>query len=237
MNAHGRTVSLVALALGVLGLLVLLSAGPGTRLGLWHFRTGLGFLRYASYLGIGAALLGLVGLAMGGARGMAAAAVLAAIAPIAVPVQFMRTVKALPMIHDITTDPEDPPSFSAVLPARGTTSNPVAYAGAELAAQQRAAYPDIQPLRLPDPPGPALARASSAARALGWEIVSEDPGRGYLEATDTTTWFGFKDDVAVRVRAEGTGSRIDVRSTSRVGKSDVGANARRIRRFLDALRR
>jgi uncharacterized protein (DUF1499 family) len=237
MHRTGRALSLLALVAGVLGLLVLLSAGPGTRFGLWHFRTGLQGLRYAAYLGIAAAVLGLVGLALGGARGKAALALLAAAAPIAVPVQFMRTAKAVPPIHDITTDTVDPPAFSAVLPARGADSNPVTYAGAGLAAQQKAAYPDLQPLRLPDAPGPAFAKAASAAREMGWQIVAEDAGKGILEATDTTTWFGFKDDVVVRVRPEGAGSRIDVRSTSRVGKSDVGANAARIKRYLAAISR
>jgi hypothetical protein len=235
MHGTGRTVSLLALGVAVVGLLVLLSAGPGTRFGLWHYRIGLLALRWAAYLGIGALVLGLGGLALGGARKAAALALLIAAAPVAIPVQFMRTVKALPMIHDIATDTDNPPAFAAVLPARGAQSNPVAWAGPEHAALQKAAYPDVQPLRVPEPPGPAFAKAASAARGMGWEIVAEDPGKGVLEATETTTWFGFKDDVVVRVTPEGTGSRIDVRSTSRVGKSDVGANAARIRRYLAAI--
>jgi uncharacterized protein (DUF1499 family) len=75
----------------------------------------------------------------------------------------------------------------------------------------------------------------AAARAQGWEIVAAVPAEGRIEATDTTRFFGFKDDIVIRVKAEGAGSRVDVRSLSRVGKSDVGKNASRIRAYLIAL--
>jgi len=85
------------------------------------------------------------------------------------------------------------------------------------------------------PPDRAFARAQAAARALGWRIVAAAPAEGRLEASDTTWWFGFTDDIVVRVRATAQGSRIDVRSASRVGRSDLGVNARRIRAFLAAV--
>ncbi|MGH7421143.1 MAG: DUF1499 domain-containing protein, partial [Candidatus Rokuibacteriota bacterium] len=85
-------------------------------------------------------------------------------------------------------------------------------------------------------PDRVLARAVDVARGLGWEIVAVAPAEGRLEATDRTPWFGFRDDVVVRVRPDGAGSRVDVRSVSRVGRSDLGTNARRIRGFLEALR-
>jgi uncharacterized protein (DUF1499 family) len=81
-----------------------------------------------------------------------------------------------------------------------------------------------------------FARAVEAARALGWEIVAAVPADGRLEATDRTRWFGFRDDVVVRVRPDGAGTRVDIRSVSRVGRSDLGTNARRIRAFVEALR-
>ena len=92
------------------------------------------------------------------------------------------------------------------------------------------------PAVLAMPPARAFDRALEAAKRQGWEIVAAVPGEGRIEATDTTRWFGFKDDVVVRVRPDGAGSRVDVRSVSRVGRGDVGTNARRIRGFLDALR-
>jgi uncharacterized protein (DUF1499 family) len=157
------------------------------------------------------------------------------VAAAVVPLQLLRTARAVPPIHDITTDTADPPAFEAVLPLRADASNPVEYAGEEVAEQQRQAYPEVQPLLLDDPPARAFERALAAARDMGWEIVDADPGRGRIEATDTTLWFGFKDDVVVRVRPDGNGSRIDVRSLSRIGGSDLGANAARIRAYLARL--
>ncbi|HEX7466433.1 MAG TPA: DUF1499 domain-containing protein, partial [Usitatibacter sp.] len=86
-----------------------------------------------------------------------------------------------------------------------------------------------------DPPQKATQSAIDAARACGWEVVSSDAPSGRIEATDTSLWFGFKDDIVVRVRPDGAGSRVDVRSVSRVGKSDIGANAKRVRGFLARL--
>jgi uncharacterized protein (DUF1499 family) len=125
----------------------------------------------------------------------------------------------------------------AVVARRAATnaSNPPEYAGPEVAAQQKKAYPDLAPIRLAVPPAQAFDKARAAAQALGWEIVASDPAEGRLEATDTTRWFAFKDDVVVRIRPDGDGSRVDVRSKSRVGRSDVGANAARIRAFREAL--
>ena len=154
---------------------------------------------------------------------------------LAVPVTAIYGAIGTPPIHDITTDPEDPPLFDAIVAIRGDESNPLER-GPDLAATQRAAYPDIQSLVVGRPPDEVLEMSRAAAEDFGWEVVTVDPGRGFMEATDTTTWFGFKDDVAVRLRPVGPdATRVDVRSISRVGGGDMGANAARIRRFLDAL--
>lgn len=149
-----------------------------------------------------------------------------------IPWQWWQVVKSVPMIHDITTDTETPPKFVAVLPLRASAPNTAEYEGPELAAQQRTGYPDLGPLSLQIPPAQAFSHALAVAKDMGWEVVANEPGEGRIEATDTTFWFGFKDDVVVRIAAAGTGSRIDVRSVSRVGKSDVGANAKRITEYL-----
>lgn len=231
--SSGRVLVRQGIAAAVLGALAVAAAGPATRFGLWHFRTGLTSMRYAAYVALAGAALALVGgLLRGGWRG-AVAGVLVGLAGAAGPWQFQRTARSVPPIHDITTDTEDPPPFRAVLPARAGAANPPEYPGAEVAAQQKRAYPDVQPLRLPDPPPVAFDRALATARVMRWEIVAAEREEGRIEATDTTPWFGFKDDVVVRIRPEGGGSRLDVRSKSRVGRSDVGANARRIRRFLE----
>jgi uncharacterized protein (DUF1499 family) len=141
----------------------------------------------------------------------------------------------VPPIHDITTDAGDPPAFVALMPARKASANGADYRR-ESFQLQRAAYAEIQPLRLEEKPDRVFQRARDAARALGWDVVASDATAGRIEATDTTAWWGFKDDVVVRVRAEGEGTRVDVRSMSRVGRSDLGANAARVRAFLAKLR-
>ena len=227
----------LAVGLGWLALALLLLAGPGTRLGLWDFGTGFSVLRWAAYLGIAGVVLGLVVLITRPAtsRAAVALAMVAGIIAALVPWSWMRTAKRVPPIHDITTDTEHPPEFVAVLPLRADAPNPATYEGAEIAAAQHEAYPDVRPLTTSSPPAATFDRALEAAREMGWDIVAFDKDAGRIEATATTRWFGFKDDVIVRITPEGTGSKVDVRSVSRVGKSDVGANAKRIREFLKRL--
>ena len=149
---------------------------------------------------------------------------------------WWQTAQQVPAIHDITTDTENPPRFVSVLPLRKDAANSAEYGGPEIAAKQRAAYPDIVPAMLPLPPAQAFDRALQTARDMGWTIVDSNSGEGRIEATDTTLWFGFKDDIIIRVTAVDQGSRVDIRSLSRVGRSDVGTNAKRIRRYLKKLK-
>jgi uncharacterized protein (DUF1499 family) len=232
----GRAVAVLALVLALAALLAVLVSGPGSRMGWWSFRIGLGvILLWAAYGALAAGVLSLIALILGGRRGMAAVALVAALAAFLPPFLFRRTAQSVPAIHDITTDTDNPPAFVAVLERRKGASNPAEYGGPAIADQQRKAYPDLRPVTLADPPPRAFERALQAAREQGWEIVEAAAAEGRIEATDTTRWFGFKDDVVVRVKPEGTGSRVDVRSKSRVGRSDVGKNASRIRAYLQAL--
>jgi uncharacterized protein (DUF1499 family) len=140
----------------------------------------------------------------------------------------------LPAINDITTNPDDPPAFSALARAaeeRGAPMKPLDQATVDA---QKAAY-DLAPIPLDAAPREALARAERAARELGWTVVASEPAAGRLEAYDVTGIFRFVDDVVIRVRPSNGGSLVDVRSKSRVGKGDVGANAARIRAFQEAL--
>lgn len=160
-----------------------------------------------------------------------------------------------PPIHDITTDTANPPAFVAVVPLREATKalNPPGYecpppptdgsrgrpcgSGATAAAAQAKAYPDIQPVLLAAEPAKAFDKALAAAKAQGWEIVAGVPEEGRIEATATTFWFGFKDDIVIRIAAAETGqTRLDIRSKSRVGLGDVGANAKRIRAWTSAVK-
>jgi len=225
-------------ALAVLAGCAAALAGFGHRWGWWHYRTGFAVLKAAAYIGIAAAAVSLAGLIITRPLVLKLGAVLSLAGMMAglftagIPWSWLRTVKAVPLIHDITTDTKDPPPFVAVLPLRKDATNPAEYGGSAIAAQQRESYPDIVPHRINAAPDRVFEKALQAARAMGWEIVEARPGELRIEATDTTFWFGFKDDVVIRVTPEQQGSRVDVRSLSRVGSSDVGTNAKRIRAYL-----
>ena len=149
--------------------------------------------------------------------------------------RWQKVARSVPSIHDITTDTQDPPPFVAILPLRASASNSAEYGGESIAVLQRAGYPDLGPATLAEPAGAAFNRALTAAREMGGEIVAADSGDGRIEAIATTRWLRFKDDVVVRVRDTEHGSRVDVRSVSRIGRSDLGTNAARIRAFLARL--
>ena len=172
--------------------------------------------------------------APGSRRPVMGAAAIAAIAGLG-PLFIVLSALGLPAIHDITTDLDDPPRFEAVVALRADAPNSLEHGGQTVADAQRQAYPDFETLVLSQPSDRVVDWAHEVAQELGWEIVAVDPEAGRVEATDTTLWFGFKDDVVVRVRPGQTGVRVDVRSVSRVGGGDLGANATRVRAFLERL--
>ncbi len=203
----GLLAGAIATAFGVLGLVGRLSTGAGS-----YTSSFLGVI-----LGVGAALLVL---------------------------NFMQAARAVPPIHDITTDTDNPPAFVAVLSLREGAMNPADYVGDNLVGEsgqtvaeaQHQAYPNIQPLFLDTEAGFAFTEAISTVQGLGWELVEANTDEGRIEAVATTFWYGFQDDVVIRIKAQPDGTtRVDVRSKSRVGVSDVGANAARIQAFMDAL--
>ncbi|MBF5043259.1 DUF1499 domain-containing protein [Aggregicoccus sp. 17bor-14] len=237
-----RAVPLLGLALAALALLLVALPGPLYRHGLLELRAGFTSMQYGAWTALAAfalCVLGLVLARLGPARGRGRWALLGLVlaAPaFALPSAFRSRARAVPPIHDISTDTGHPPAFVAVLPLRSGAANPAEYGGPEVARQQHAAYPELKPLALKVPRAEAFQRALEAARAEGWEVVATEPTEGRIEATDTTFWWGFKDDVVVRVaQGPGGGSVVDVRSVSRVGRSDVGKNAARIRGYLRRL--
>lgn len=214
-----------------------LIAGLGSRWDWWHFRTGFVILRWAAYGGVVAALCSIVAyLATRHGLTWSIFGFLIGTLTFGIPLCWWRTVRSVPSIHDITTDTQNPPAFVSILPLRKTAPNPAEYEGPGVAEKQRQGYPDIGPVTLPLPPDQAFERAYRTARKVGWEIVDRNPAEGRIEATDTTLLFAFKDDIVIRVAPVDSGSRIDLRSVSRVGKSDVGTNARRIRKYLKGLK-
>jgi uncharacterized protein (DUF1499 family) len=231
----------VTLALAVAAFALLLASGPATHAGFWDWRTGLRVFAGAATLGMIAAAAAVVILAMAivprwrARPAVPLVALCLALAAMAPPLIFRSQASHVPPIHDITTDPQDPPAFVALRAERDRSPNGSTYAGTQVFDAQRAAYPDIKPAVVPGAPRDTMQRAIDAARKLGWEVVASDAAAGRIEATDRTRWFGFSDDIVVRIRPEGTGSRVDIRSASRVGRSDVGANAHRVREFLSKL--
>lgn len=255
----------LALALSLLVPVYFAVAALGSRLGLFDWRTGLGVLivQWGPRVLIGALVIAVVALLSvlmrRPRRGWRSA--LAALLIPAMGLGYSAWVRAesadIPPIHDVATSPEDPPRFSPALIARRERTpdvNPVAALTVPLASLKKyegsrfadladrtlgqiatEAYPGVAPLRVAATPERAFAAAFAEAEARGWTIVSRDAAARTLDATATTFWFGFEDDVAVRVRPIPTGAVIDMRSTSRVGLGDMGANAARIEAFLTSV--
>ncbi len=166
---------------------------------------------------------------------LGALGVLVGLAIVLLPVLFLIKVATSPWIHDITTDMENPPEFVAARSLRSKWSYPVRYEGEKVAKVQREKYPHIAPKIVDGSPEVVFERALAVARARGWEIVAMRDGEGVFEAVESTPLLGFKDDVVVRITGAGQGARVDMRSSSRVGDTDLGVNAKRIAAFLDAL--
>jgi hypothetical protein len=244
-----RLVTRAAVLLGVGAVVAALVAAIGSGMGLWSFRTGLTALRYLFFAAAAGAVLGLVGLIMARRR---AKLMLANLLALVVALGFVlylgnlvRIAKSVPGIHDATTNLDDVPQFSRLkvradnlenIPDEGKPELKALAPEERWKAIHRAHYGDLRTVRLATPPAQTIRRVASLAHDRGWETALVD--RDKVEATATSTFFRFKDDVVVRVRpAPGGGSLVDMRSISRVGGSDVGMNAKRIRAFMADLQR
>jgi uncharacterized protein (DUF1499 family) len=235
--ARRSRIALLAGALGALGIFdillgpILIHAGVVSPMFGFQWMFGLGLLEAIVGLVVGLAALYCTRADSGlGGRGFAWTAIGCGAVAVAILALALRPGAGLPAINDITTDPEDPPTFSA-------TDRDMSYPAERFAPQQRAAYPDLEPIRVSSDAGAALALARETAKSLGWEIVSVDSEAGLLEARAVSRIFRFVDDIAVRVRPMEAGAVIDLRSKSRDGRGDLGANARRIRAFTAAMPR
>lgn len=241
---HVSRIVLLGFAIAMLAAVAMMAAAFGYRLGLWSYPFALLTLTdYAAYAAFAGGAISLVGFGRSlpsSWTGMVLSVVGVAIGGYSCHTIYQQwvTVKSVPFIHDITTDTDNPPKFEAVVAARvEVAANPHEYAGPELAFQQQCGYPDLGPYLTEASPEVAFDSALQVANHMGWEIVEADRALGRIEATDTSFWYGFKDDVVVRIKsaAEGVGTRIDMRSLSRSGRSDVGVNASRIKAYLAAL--
>jgi len=238
-----RVTAIAGLVLAVAALL-LLAAGPvGWRAGWWGYRVALATLMpYAFFTGVVA--MAISGIALITALGrtawhiivVAACGVIIGGVAAYFPWHLYQMRGTSPPFHDITTDAENPPSFAFAAAMRAAENGAgVAYPG-NAAALQAKYDPDIVPALLDLPPDQAFDRALAVVTAKRWTIVSADAKTGIIDAYDKSFWFGFTDDIAIRVTPDGEGSRVDIRSGSRQGRGDFGVNAARVRGFLTAIK-
>jgi uncharacterized protein (DUF1499 family) len=230
-------VARLARNLGVAALVLFVLGPLGIQLGMLEPFTGFRMFLMGALMGLASLGLGILGLfftrpaAYRAGRGSAAVGAALGALITAVTMVGARGGAGVPAINDITTNPDDPPVFTSDPWNHGRD---MAYP-ADFVAIQRAGYPDLAPIQVAMPPAEALARVASLFQSYGWEVVQTDPVSNTLVGTDTSKLFRFVDDIVVRVTPVGSGSVVDVRSKSRVGRGDMGANAARIRKLREGL--
>ncbi len=224
--------------LSYLSLLLLIASAAGVRLEWLHFRLGLlifALSALCSLIAIGISALCTRRQANGADRQRLSRAAIIALPAIGFFALNLFAGGNSPAIHDISTNTEAPPQFVRAPELRRSTDNPLDYS-AETAALQQQFYPELNGLVLDLPQARAQHLAEDTAVQLGWHIHYQQPG--HIEATERSFWFGFTDDIVIQVQSiSGDTSRIDLRSASRVGRSDLGVNAKRITRFLQVYQR
>jgi len=223
-------------------------AGPGTQLDAWGYGTGLAIIRNLYIPSIVVAALTILAffISLSAARHRSVVMFLAATAvtgAAVVPYLFEQRLAANPFIHDITTDFDSPPQIKAA--ANFSRKNPATYVGAKkapktdisIAEAQKAAFPDIQPVEVGKPMDDVAQTARKIIEEMNMDVLAERKDGKILtiEAAYTSFWFGFVDDFVVRIQPSSNNTRIDLRSKSRVGVSDLGANAQRVRTFVSKL--
>ncbi len=250
---------LVAIAALVMGGAILM-VGPGYQLGFWDVRKAFEILNILGgpqnilepisitpvfIVAVLALVGGIAAFAMR-SPGLGVFAIITALTAGGagyIPIEMRARGQEAPFIHDITTDFEDPPAIvaGATYPRRNPPEydGPQQVRGTELtvAETQREAYGDIDPMMAPGSVPDTAERVRTVLKRMNIEILDETDGADewIFEGVHTTLWFGFKDDFVVRLRNEGAMTRVDVRSKSRIGGSDIGMNARRTRDFMARL--
>lgn len=224
----GAMLALLAALMSMAGYLGLSAGGLDAEFAFRLFLAGVAL----SFISLAVSLIGLRQTRVSPGRNYAWTGIILSLLLLTPMAPHIKAAFSVPPIHDITTDTDNPPLFVDILPLRADAPNTAEYGGEAVAAMQKAAYPDIKPLILATPPAEAFARAQKLIGARGWILVSATPGLGRLEATAETRNMRFKDDIVIRITPDDAGSRIDMRSVSRFGQSDLGVNAGRIREFL-----
>lgn len=236
-----------SVGLGILAALLLLFSGYGYQWGWWELGTAF------TWLLPGSAIAGLISFSLAivfgfarwknssvRGRGVTGLGMLLGLVVMGTVGYWLNEAMQYPPIHDISTDIENPPKFRAIVPLRADAANDTTYGDQEKANMQLQAYPDVQAIYLDMEYDEAFDRALQAAEEMPWEeIVTSDRKAGLIEAVDKLPWFGFKDDVVIRIDTAETTEhyKLDVRSVSRIGRGDIGVNAQRIRDYLKAVQR
>ena len=223
-------------------------AGPATQLNAWDYGTGIAIIRnlYIPSIVVAGITILAFSVSIFAARHRSMVMFISATAVTGaafVPYMFEQRLAANPYIHDITTDFNSPPQIEAAadLPRK----NPIAYVGAEtapgtditIAEAQMAAFPDIQPVVVATPVDDVAQAARKIIEEMNMDLLAEtaDGEMLTIESSYTSFWFGFVDDFVVRIQPSSNNTRVDLRSKSRVGVSDLGANGQRVRTFISKL--
>ncbi|WP_234570485.1 DUF1499 domain-containing protein [Rhodohalobacter sp. 614A] len=233
--------SRILLYLSVATTIVFILSGYGYSWNIWSLGMAFTLLTYSAYAAIGLTVINLVSvwfLRKSKAKAITYVVFSLIITGIVAGTAFywQQRAQSVPPIHDITTDLDNPPEFSAMVRLRENAPNPPEYAGEETAEMQRESYPEIQPLELSNDLQDVMDAAVMLVSEREWKLVAVNRKEGRIEATETLPWFGFKDDVVLRfTQTDVGGTKVDMRSKSRIGRSDVGVNAERIEEFLNDL--
>ncbi len=242
----------LVLMLGLGAPLAFFVAAGGSGIGLWGWKAGLAALPWTALVAVFTLILAIILIVLNRRKGreirwpLLGTGMLATIAFLGFLIPYVLAIMTLPAIHDITTDLADPPQFNALTLRADNWDNIPGADDRDMrgmnprqrwATVHQDAYPDIRSVRIDQPVAVVIEKAKRLAEDRGWDVVSVDPAAGNLEATATVSLFRFKDDVVIRARAaeNGAASIIDMRSVSRVGVHDLGANAKRVRQFLSDL--
>lgn len=254
MNKRFSITVWVGFIIAIVGAVVFGMSGLGYRWHWWSLGMGFTLLRWGFYIALLGGLISIAGAIIARPKGhvkgfeFACIGIVLSLAVCGTTLFFLHRASTAPPIHDVTTDIQNPPQFKAVLPLRAHAPNKSAYFGDDsvrwhgklvtVSEAQREAYPDIVPVKVSVSSGQAYKYALAAAKKMNWwKIQAADQSAGRIEATSTIPWFGFKDDIVIRIENKGSDSRIDIRSDSRLGYSDIGENARRIRHYMKLLER
>jgi len=219
--------------MGIVAMLIAATSIVGYRLVWWRQLKAFDIFGWATFVAIVALLFSIYAIFKARPKGkyrgllLGSLGVILSLPIIASTFLFKYSATIYPPINDISTDTSNPPVFWDV-------PNPTEYPGVKVALIQKESYPSLHPLKLSIPPKKAFSKALKIVKEKGWKIISADKEDGRIEAVSSSLLFGFKDEIVIRIVPEDKGVTVDLRSRSRIGNIDRGANARRIKSFISA---